>query len=149
MDSDRVMVFESTTLNGKNGVQLNALSEVLQTYKGQVYLRRLRCDRDDFFNAILSGTITTLLGRPYEKDIIELMGAAAEVIHIFDGHKSDLTSVFCSELVTEIFKLWGFLPQTIPSNEYSPDDYNFKGRVDDQLRFSNEPVCLSNLVKIK
>jgi len=149
VDSGRVMILESTTLNGKNGVQLNPLSEVLQTYTGAVFIRRLCCNRDEHFYDVLTKTTAELLGRPYEKNLIELMGAAAEIFHIFDGHKSNLSSVFCSELVTEIFRRWGFLPQSVPPNEYSPQDYDFKGKVDSQLQYSDEPVCLSNIVKIK
>ena len=149
VDAGRVMIFESTTLFGSDGVQLNPLSERLQTYKGKVFVRRLICERDERFCGILSRLVSELLGRPYEKDLVELMGAASKIAHLFNGHKSDLSSVFCSELVSEIFKREGFLSQSIPPNEYSPEDYDFGGKVDEELYFSDKEVRLSKIVRIK
>jgi len=149
VDGGRVMVLESTTLNDRNGVQLNSLSEILQTYKGRVYLRRLHCERNEQFYDVLTKTINELLGKPYEKNLVTLLGAAAEIMRVFVGHRPDLSSVFCSELVTEIFRRWGFLPQSIPPNFYEPQDYDFNNRIDDRLRFAESPVCLSEILKIK
>lgn len=87
VDAGRVMLFESTTLYGGKGVQLKPLSEVLQIYKGGVFVRRLICERDERFYEILFKSVTELLGRPYEKNIIELMGAAAGIVQVFDGAK--------------------------------------------------------------
>lgn len=149
VDAGRVMLFESTTLYGGKGVQLKPLSEVLQIYKGGVFVRRLICERDERFYEILSKSVTELLGRPYEKNIIELMGAAAGIVQVFDGHKSNLSSVFCSELVSEILKREGFLSQSIPPNEYSPDEYDVDGKVDEELYFSEKEVRLGKVLRIK
>lgn len=160
VDSGRVMIFESTTLfgcdstypnplSGSDGVQLNPLSERLQTYKGKVFIRQLICERGRFFEQTISDSLVELLGRPYEKSLIELMGAAAEIINLFDGHKSDLSTIFCSELISEIFKRQRFLSQSIPPNEYNPSDYDFGGRVDEELYFSEKEVRLAKVVRIK
>lgn len=155
IDAGRIMLFESTTLFptgihiGLKGVQLNPLSERLQTYKGKVFIRHLKYERDEFFQKVISGSLVELLGRPYEESLIELMGAAAEVVNLFDGHKSDLSSIFCSELVSEIFKRMGFLSQSIPPNEYSPSDYDFGGQVDVELFYSDREVILGKVERIK
>ncbi len=149
VDGGRVMLFESTTLHGKNGVQLNPLSEILQVYKGKAFLRRLVCERDERFYEIINSTMSELLNRPYEKSVVELMGAASAVASFFMGHRSDLSSVFCSELVSEILKRLGFLPSLLPPNKYSPDEYAFRSEVDEKLRFCDKEVCLSKPVQMK
>jgi len=149
VDSGRVMLFESTTLFGRKGVQLNPLSERLQVYKGSAYLRHLNCTRDDQFYKIINDTIVELLGRPYEKSIIELMGAASRVASLFAGRDTDLSSVFCQELISEIFIRLGFFPQSIPPNKYNPDDNVLGGRVDEILKFSDKEVWLSQAERIK
>lgn len=149
VDGGRVMLFESTTLHGKNGVQLNPLSEILQVYKGRVFLRRLICERDKQFYEIINNTVSELLYIPYEENIVELMSAASVIASFFVGHKSDLSSIFCSELVSEILKRLGFLPSLLPPNKYSPDEYALYGEVDKKLRFSDKEVCLSKPVQMK
>ena len=145
----RVMLLESTTLNGKNGVQLNALSNVLQSYKGQVVIRRLTYNRNIAFYGITHRFIEEMLGRPYEQNLLELIGATAEFVHVFDGHKNNLKTIFCSELSSEYFKRHKFLSQSIASNEYNPDDYRLGGEVDSQFRFAPEPVCLGEEKRVK
>ena len=146
----RVMIFESTKLfNGKDGVQLNAFSERVQSYKGRIAIRHLECKRDIHFYNVLHRFIVNTLDIKYEKDVVELIGAISILAHALSGHQEDLSTIFCSELKSALFKLWHFLAESIPSNKYSPEDYNEGGEVDIQLRYSEKEVSQSKLVWVK
>lgn len=81
-DSERVLIFESTQLDGKNGVQLNALSHRLKEYGGKCWVRHLSCERDEVYYSTLSNYIQEMLGRRYERNLIELMGAASNGVSL-------------------------------------------------------------------
>lgn len=145
----RVLVIESALYKKQLCVQINAFSDVLRDYKGQVCVRHLICNRDDKFCKILDDTTVELRGKPYEKDFDELIGSVIPIIHNIFGHKPDLSSIFCYELVAEYDKRLGYLPADIPSNEYGPGDYDFGKRVDKLFSMNSEPVCMSNLIEMK
>lgn len=125
-DPDMVLLWEAIG----SGVQLISFSEKLRSYKGKIALRRLVLDRsDDDFHGVFVQARRELGGRPYEKSTWQWIKAAWDAV----GGKNvrDLSSIFCSELVAEIYYRWGLLPEDPPSNEYEPAD--FDGVVDDML----------------
>jgi len=155
-DGGRVLLFESTILDGKNGVQLNAFGKRLADYKkATVAIRWLYCEGDTErcgnknpqFLMDVYRFVYEMLGRPYEKNLVEMMGATAEIIHVFDGHKQGLRSLFCSELICEFWRRVGFLPEWVPSNEFSPQDFELGGKVD--KRFKNELGQLGVIIEIQ
>lgn len=130
-DRNRKFVFESTTLNGNKGVQLNLLSTVLRSYKGTIVVRRLYADLTPPQHLALQQFISDSLHKPYERHIFELLGASTPW-HLFDDNNSDY---FCSELVAKVYQIWGFLPKLPAAKEYSPESFAVNGPVDKELLF--------------
>ena len=121
---NQVLVWEST-LNKKvnqnvvSGVQVSALSEQLQKYAGEIWLRKLRVAPLEHQVDQLANFRHEIKGRPYEGDKAELLMSLADEAIL----GQDLSSVFCSELVAEGYKRMGYLPQNMPSNSYTPADF--------------------------
>ena len=67
-------------------------------------------------------------GRPYEKDLIELILSSIDVqekyLSFLRNTQEDLSSLFCSELVAEAYKRMGLLTTNKLSNEFTPDDFS-------------------------
>lgn len=135
---DSVLLWESTTLgdlpdveSGKShrGVQLVGLRERIAGYGGEeVSVRQLNKALDAGQLKSLGDFRSEVSGRPYEKNKIELLRAAADLFP-FDRNKENLSSLFCSELVAESFQRVGLLPdggKAKPSNEYTPEDFSSK-----------------------
>ena len=133
---DFLTVWESTTdssvrdiVSGdiRKGVQLVPLSKRVRSYDGDIAVRRLRkFDLTSQHMRKLMKLRKRLRGRPYEKNLLELMRAA------LDGsstpNEEDLGSIFCSELVAEAYQRLGLLDDNgKPSNEYTPADFAASG----------------------
>lgn len=115
-----VFLWHSTSLSkGKSGPQLVELRQWLQQYKGKIYWRRLCFDRTLEFRYQYLRTIDEFKDKVYERNIIELYGAASALIR----NKKNLTDIFCSELASEIDQRTFVIDDKLPSNEYSPKDY--------------------------
>jgi len=126
--SDVLMLFESTVINGKKGVQLNLLSESIAKYKGKVAVRHLDTDRrlnvKNYYKFISES-----LGKPYESHPLELLGCAVESgISIEDD-----SDFFCSELSARSYQKVKLLPPQPIANKYKPDDFMYGGVVDSRL----------------
>lgn len=129
---DLVLCLESTTLvdvpdfekgTPIKGVQITNLSDRLNKYDGQVAARSLvDVKRDIMFYRILEDFKTENRNKPYEQNYIELFKSAYD--GPFGGNKEDLSSLFCSELVAELYQRWGLLPEQPASNEYTPNDFS-------------------------
>lgn len=141
---DRIFIFESTTLNGKNGVQMNLFSQAVKTYKGKMVVRYLCTTLDGLMVIQLNNFIEKNLGKPYEQHILELLGAATPW-HIFKGSNK---SFFCSELVASVYKMWELMPNSPEAKEFSPQNFAMGEEVDRQLKFSANPACLSSEIEI-
>lgn len=127
---DVLLAYQSTTLSKikdytdgihKQGVQVNLLSDVLNTYKGEVAVRNLDVHRTPEMLRVLSYFRREMKGRPYEQSKIELIKS------VYDGpfgvNIEDLSSLFCSELVAELYQRWGLISEDIPSNEFVPANF--------------------------
>lgn len=138
---DLVLLWESTTLgsakdiiSGKTtkGVQLVSLTERLRTYDGEVGLRTLQDVAIDSRRiTIMNNLRQSFRGRPYEQNKIELIRSVYD--GAFGDNKRDVSSLFCSELVAELYIAWGLLLRTPPSNEYTPADFAVLSTVEGQL----------------
>jgi hypothetical protein len=128
---DMLLLWESTTLSKikdihshttKQGVQLVALSERMNTYDGSVGIRRLEdvCMTPLRTRALLEFRME-IKNRPYEENKLELLRSA------YDGplghNEEDLSSIFCSEMVAEAYQRMGLLSEEVSSNEYTPADF--------------------------
>ncbi|MFA7100705.1 MAG: hypothetical protein WC196_02940 [Bacilli bacterium] len=115
-----VFLWHITSLGkGKSSPQLIEFRQWLQQYKGKVYWRRLCFDRTLEFRYQYLKTIDEFKDKVYERDLIELLGAASALIK----NKKDLTDLFCSELKAEVDQRTFVIDDKLPSNEYSPKDY--------------------------
>lgn len=134
-----VFCWESTTLSelqdaetGRltRGVQRVELSERLERCFARGYeisVRALtRTLTEDMIRA-LNAFRHEVSGRPYETSKLELLKAAYD--GVFGNNKEDLSSLFCSELVAEAYQRMGLLPETTPSNEYTPKDFSSEHRL--------------------
>jgi hypothetical protein len=90
--------------------------------------------------------MSTLWGRPYEQNLAELLGcvtkkvsSGSDVAHGggsgqgegSTGGEEDLRSIFCSELVAEVYQAAGLLPeQSLNSNDLAPSAFMHGGAVD-------------------
>ncbi|KAL0222658.1 hypothetical protein P9112_002048 [Eukaryota sp. TZLM1-RC] len=64
-----------------------------------------------------------LQGRPYEQSMFQLVRSIAGDTGFFRNRKVDLSSLFCSELVAEVFQRYGLLNKLRPSNTFVPEDF--------------------------
>lgn len=125
------------------GVQLLFLSDRISTFKGDMVVRRLQ-DHDilPVDRASLLSLRKELLGVPFEKSVWQML--ASELKHRVVPQRADLSSVFCSELIAECYKVLGLLGQDLPSNKYSPADFSAKrglellsGKLGPQIRLKD------------
>ncbi|MXX74350.1 MAG: hypothetical protein F4210_14775 [Holophagales bacterium] len=134
---------DSATL--RKGVQLVALSERVETYRGDIAFRRLsgaEFESGDYER--LWELRRELRDKPYETDRLELVKAACD--GPFGLNEEDLRSIFCSELVAEAYQRLGLLDESKPSNEYVPADFSaarglrlLRGELGPELEVKDRP----------
>jgi hypothetical protein len=111
----RVMVMESTSLDGKKGVQLNRLSSRVDQYKGHVWWfplndeAREKLDLMQFWKFLWAQD-----GKKY--DYLQAPMSAT----LFWA-REDFGRLFCSELVAGAYEAGGILPN-INASEVTPED---------------------------
>jgi len=105
------------------GVQLLLLRDRISTFKGDMVVRRL-LDHDITAEdrASLLSLRKELIGVPFERNTWEMMSSAVKSRYF--NHEEDLSSVFCSELVAECYKVLELLGHDLPSNRYCPADFS-------------------------
>lgn len=137
-DWDAILLWESTSLSGvkdamdkipKKGVQTVYLSQRVETYNGDLALRPLNKPITDTMKQALVSLRKKLKNRPYEKSKVELAKSLIDMGFLSENEE-DLSSVFCSELVAEALQEMNVIPQTTPSNEYTPKDFEEYGKID-------------------
>jgi hypothetical protein len=116
-----VMLYESTIGEGHSGVRTSLLKSSIG---GKCAVRQLqglseerRAAADDGLNKVMQ----ELEGRPFEQNLKEFVLAGYD--GPFGQNASDLTSLFCAELVAEALQRSGILLPQLPSNEYTPADF--------------------------
>ncbi len=128
---DMVCLLESTTLSsvedvitgkGFSGVQIVPLSQRVLTYQGDISIRQLSgFTKLLYHKEVLNKFRRNYHGVPYEQNKIELVKSA------YDGpwgdNVEDLSSLFCSEVVAELYQKMDLLPEGVPSNEYTPANF--------------------------
>lgn len=134
---DMLLLFESTTLSkvkhidtheATQGVQLVPLSERIKCYEAdKVVFRKLRgVERTTEFVEDFKLFREEVKGRAYEQNKIELAKSAFD---IFKDQEEDLSSLFCSELIAEMYQRWALFAWEIEqegfvsSNEVTPADF--------------------------
>ncbi|MEC8325898.1 MAG: YiiX/YebB-like N1pC/P60 family cysteine hydrolase [Pseudomonadota bacterium] len=130
-ESGILFVYESTSISNVtnvdsgeplNGVQLTPLSKRLRLYNGVVAVRKLEnASLNDDAQAAIEQLMYEFEGKPYEEDKLELAKSALDLISI--ENEEDLSTLFCSELIAEVYQRIGLLDEDKPSNEYTPADF--------------------------
>ncbi len=132
---DKLLFFQTTpskrlkdVILKKNiqGVQINFLEDFIKNEDGTVAWRRLKAARNEELRDGLQEYISDSIGKPYEKDLLEI--ARANYDGPLGGNEEEtLDSLFCSELVAEAYQQMGLLPCDKNggrnSNEYTPKDF--------------------------
>lgn len=138
---DMLLLFESTTLSKikdiesrkqTQGVQLVPLSERIKCYDDdKVVFRKLEgVERSPEMRKIFREFRKEVKGRHYEESKWELFCSAYDFIG--GQNEEDLSSLFCSELIAEMYERWYLFiggvkhKDYIPSNERTPADFSGK-----------------------
>lgn len=116
---DLLMLWESTLDEQVSGVRLTPLS---QSLCDTVAVRKMHIERTPLLFESVMKVRKELNGRPFESDLMQMVCAS------YDGplghNETDLTSLFCSELIAETLIRIGILGSLKPSNEYTPKDFS-------------------------
>ena len=144
---NRVLLFEAVPPK----VRHVALSDALEKYDGDVYIRQLRGQRTLKMLGDIRYFMHKQQGVPYEKDLLEFMGAATP-LHV---GKADNSDWFCSELVAKVYQMWGLIRGIPLAKEYCPDDFRLGGMIDHELKLFtdmhdlNGAYCLGSEIPIE
>lgn len=132
-NGSRVMLIESTTLGNlpdiktgelRKGVQLQFLSQRLASYDGEAWLYPLRTIVSDANLARTQDWLTSAHTQKIEYDSFQAIGAGLDFFDRLLGieNKEDLSSLFCSELVTKAFQIAGLVDKSVNPSEMTPKD---------------------------
>ena len=140
---DQLLLWESTTLskiktihgNVRQGVAIRPLSEVVENYDGVVGVRQLKRELTDSEQITVGDLRKEFKGRDYETDKLELFRSAYDFIG--GQNEEDLSSLFCSELVAEMYQRLYFISEELPSNEYTPADLSVVQLIEQWNKLSN------------
>lgn len=124
-----LLLIEATTLSESadvrakravTGVGLVPLATKVQEYPGDVAWRAWRGAAPSQAQArMLARMVRRLHGRPYRNYLLAL---AQEVSTAF-RRRPDLSGLFCSELVAELYRRLGWLPRTTRPSRYVPGHF--------------------------
>jgi len=140
-ENDVVYIMESTMMsttedifgNMKNGVQISLASQRLSDYDGKSYYRKLTTNRNEEFYKIFKKFRKEMYPKKYEKNWWELACSALDfgwsAIKERFQNKANINSVFCSEMVAEIYQRWGLIRKSLPSNEFTPADFSLPSNI--------------------
>jgi len=101
----------------KMGVELVHLEDVLKTYSGDIYWRKLTCTRDEHFYQTIADTHSVTHNRPYDLIPSDWCKAA---LRLNFGKTQRKKTFWCSALVSYIYTQLGFLPSDTPWTLISP-----------------------------
>ncbi len=141
LDTDQVHLWESTPLKNlcdvhsniaQDGVQVVLLSLRVQTYGGDVAIRKLRFNNDE--NGTTRKEVCRQLflfrdevrGTEFDGNIYKLLKAFIDFVkpRKIRNFRENLTKIFCSELVAAAFMEAKLLDKSSPAEEYTPKQFS-------------------------
>jgi len=130
-----------------DGVRLVPVDAFLKSVEKElVVLRRLFVCNADIVQTMTCNLARELAGRRWERNIVSQV-----VMAWYDGPggatRQDLSSVFCSELATELYMRAGLVPRDLPSSEYITADFGVDGPIDHAV--ASRGHSLSNYVVVQ
>jgi hypothetical protein len=113
------------------GVEMVPLINVINNYKqnklGQVFYRKLNCDRNEQFYSLLKKTINECKGKPYNKNPLDWI----EALLGFYFYDKKITSRFwCSALVSYIYVKTLIIKEEIDWSLIPPKYYSSSNKID-------------------
>ena len=123
----------------ESGPQMSLLSRYVREYNGRITVRHIR-DRQitPEMMQILTQFRKSIDDKPYEKNPLEVMLSALGNFRFWFAEKADLTSIFCSELIAELWRRWSWLPFEFISNRAAPIDWAEGGQMERSVNMSPE-----------
>ena len=125
----------------KFGVQLTELNGMIGEYNGNIYKRKLVCDKTDFHKKFKE-IHTEIYDKPYDDNLLDIMRAETGLKL---GDCQIDSRFFCSALVTFVYMKLGLLPEDIAWSIIEPKAYSDNGDIDNKLLGSK----LENVKRIK
>ena len=117
----------------KLGVELVHLDDVLYSFHGDIYWRKLECERNEDFYSKLAEAHSVAHNRPYDLIPSDWFCAALKL----NSRKNQRVKTFwCSALVSYVYTQLGFLPQDTPWTLVSPKMLGTEN-AEDALKFKN------------
>lgn len=133
----RVEIIESTSLvtlpdnrTGEliKGVQMQMLSQRMDMYEGQVYWQPLKTKLSDARQARMLSWLYCAWAAKIKYDTKGAIRAGIDLLGL--EKEPDFSTLFCSEMVAEAYRLAGLLPESYNASEATPADvvkYPFLG----------------------
>jgi hypothetical protein len=102
----------------KFGVQIRKLEEVIKDYNGQIWVRKLRCKRDEKFEKSLAAVHSAIYNKPYDYGFDYIKAALKLQI----GNLQKTNKFFCSALCAFVYVGIGTLPIDTDWSIVTPKD---------------------------
>ena len=112
----------------KSGVELVRLEDILKTYSGSIYWRKLNCDRNEHFFYTLAECHSVVHNRPYDIIPTDWLKAAFQW-NI--GNTQRKKTFWCSALVAYIYTQLGLLDANTPWTLVSPKMLGTESGIDE------------------
>tara|TARA_Y100001954_G_C15639110_1_gene516734 strand:- start:38 stop:658 length:621 start_codon:yes stop_codon:yes gene_type:complete len=124
----------------KFGVQIQELNSRIRDFNGNIYWRKLNCERTEQFYNKLARVYDEVKGILYDTNPIDWFKAAFK-INLGNVHKTN--TFWCSALLAYMYVQFGFLPETIPWTIISPVEFSDRGDMNDRfIKCNLEPEKL-------
>lgn len=119
----------------KYGVQLTSLEEMISTYVGNIYLRKLTSKayktNPKYYQDKFTKLYNLVKNKPYDNNVLDLF--QAEIRRQIEGSSQKLNTFFCSALVSFILTQFGFLPPDTKWDLIQPKDFAPDSIIDKEL----------------
>jgi hypothetical protein len=129
-DGGRVQLMESTSLSNQKdikhndyikGVQLHYLSERIEKYNGEVYLKRILKPIPNEKEMLEWLSVKHSKRTPY--DYLQAFGAGVDTFDFIGlRNEPDFSSLFCSEMVAKALQVGGVISEQVNPSEETPAD---------------------------
>jgi len=127
------------------GVQLHSLTQRITDRPEKISIRKITPKLNAYQRAGVKIALRCFYGRPFEKNWLEFIGAWVDSPWIPEL-KSNLSSLTCPEVIAQTLKIAGALEDSLPSNEFIPD--NFSQHYKEPIHF-HSPFSFSSEILIK
>lgn len=133
-----------TNKEAYDGVRLVDANKLLKLRKGDlIVLRKLVPPTSDIYRTTCDFA-REMAGRKYERKRMQLVKSW------YDGPggeaRQDLSMLFCSELVAELYMRAGLIQRKLPASEYTPADFGMRRNVEKDVARSGH--CLTQCILI-